>query len=134
MYRLRIPANQPNVMPGRRPKHPVLTWVQARGTRLLEPGVGPVADVIEGIPGRIRILAGRRLAALASVVAVQRAFDDDEVLVLRSRALVHDLMIADELVSAHGHEQRRDLDRADRAGGGIDRRAVVDIEQRIPRA
>jgi len=58
--------------------------------------------------------------------AVQRAFDDDVVLVLARRFFEDHLVVVDELITTHRRDHDRHRDRLHRASGRIVAGAVID--------
>src|SRR5579871_1600747 len=69
--------------------------------------IDPLGHVIEEVLHRVRILARSLLACGARLDAVRGPVDDNKILVLAGGYFKMNLVIADEIVSAHGGEQYR---------------------------
>ncbi len=65
---------------------------------------------------------------------MNRALDGDEVLILAGGQFKHPLVVADEVMRAHGGEQHRYGDRLDGADRRIVGRAIVDVVESMPGA
>src|SRR5262245_51526417 len=82
-------------------------WLEAR--------VDPLRRVVKQVLEAVAVLARHGLAWCARREPVRRAFDDNELLVAADRCVIVDFAVPDEVVRAHGGNQRRDRDLGHRA-------------------